>query len=125
MLDRPLHHLIDLLRFANVELYGERVDARRLQGRPPLLEVFGLPTRDGDSRAERTEFPSDGEADAGAAAGNDRDAVLQEGFVEHADLIIDVKIAACRAHASPCACSCWGGWSASPPAPSLPPQLLR
>ncbi len=75
---------------------------------PALLEVLGLPAGDRDPRAERPEAPRDREADAGAAAGDDRDADPAAGMcVEHCRLIIDVKIAACRAHVLRCVGSRW------------------
>ena len=73
-------HLVDLLRLADVDLHGERIEPGMPQLRASRCSRFvGVAAADRRSRAPSSPRRlRDRQADAGAAAGDDGDLALEE-----------------------------------------------
>jgi hypothetical protein len=79
-----LDHLVDLFGVSYVDLDSERIEPRVAQFRRSLFDIPRAPAADDDARAERTEPAGNGETDASASAGDDRDLSLEWCACHHA-----------------------------------------
>src|SRR5690349_15435828 len=86
-----MNHFIDLLRFPDVDLYSERIEAGVPQISGSLLEVLGLTAPDGDVGAKLPHAFRNGETEPGAPSGYDRHFAFEQRRTEHR-----VRLPACE-----------------------------
>ena len=91
--DRPLDHLVDLLRVAHVDLHGQGIEAGVPQLRTSLLEVLRVAAADHNTCAEFAETFRNREPQPGASTGDNGDLALEQIRNEHEDQnMTDAKI---------------------------------
>ena len=81
--DDAADHLIDLLRFSDIDLDGERIEAGMAKFSGALLEVRRVAAADREVRAELAETLRNREAEPCGATGDDRDLTLERRRCEH------------------------------------------
>src|SRR4051812_17809517 len=91
-MNHPVDHLVDLIELSDVELNRQRIVASLPKFVSALLEVCGIAAANHDDRAQLAKTLGDRETDSRAAAGHDRNTILEREIGRHAQFSLAARV---------------------------------